>query len=245
MLIASCLQKKPSKRPTASMLMQHPFFLKHASVILRSAERSHAKTTPKSDRTPVPPCVADKNIMNLLSADDDENDNATPQSKPCGERVQNTQKSQSALSRLTEHRISQAGSRPTTPSYSSYDYMAEEDFEEDTIINSIRFQHLETILEKIDERYQQYAELRRRNKERKQQTSRSERLNEASCRSMMSASNKTFFKSINDPLTPIPNISSYIGRKKWQYFASQLHLSLDTVTDNAVRVINPKFFAKT
>jgi hypothetical protein len=31
------------------MLMQHPFFLKHANVIVRSAERNQLKTTPKSD----------------------------------------------------------------------------------------------------------------------------------------------------------------------------------------------------
>jgi hypothetical protein len=32
-----------------SLLMQHPFFLKHANVIARSAERNQLKTTPKSD----------------------------------------------------------------------------------------------------------------------------------------------------------------------------------------------------
>jgi serine/threonine protein kinase len=254
LLIASCLLKNPMKRPTAAMLMQHPFFLKHANVIVRSAERNQLKTTPKSDLHPLG--GRPKNpAMNILSAEDFDDTTSVPsQPKPMRPTPHHT--GQSALARVTEERLSRVSSRPTTPSYSSID-ISTMDEEEENVINCIRFQHLEAILEKIDSRYQHYALLKKREREKQRQQQQqqhqggfgggntaSERHGSSSCRSMMSASMKSFFKSSHESLTPVPSLTSYSGRLKWQYFASQLHLTLGTVTDNASRIISPKFISK-
>jgi serine/threonine protein kinase len=258
LLIASCLLKNPAKRPTAAMLLQHPFFLQHATVIVRALERNQLKTTPKSP-FPSPSSAAsgcsypqnNSLAINLLSAEDfDECSDQQSVPKQSRHHLPPHGPSQSALSRVTEERISRVTnpSRPATPSYSSMDLSAEDE-EEENVINCIRFQHLEGILEKIDSRYQQYALLKKREKERKQQQQQQQqsggRHASSSCRSMMSVSMKSFFKSSHDPLTPVPSLTSYLGRQKWQYFASQLHLSLNTVTDNAARIISPKFISKT
>ena len=207
-------------RPTAAMLMQHPFFLKHAAVILRSSAMIHSRTTSRASNTggigTIPnnhQALPDETILNLLSVEDEymdsknshdtivfsSDDQGTNNANHNNNNNNNNNNnggnssSQSALSRLTEKRLSRAGSKITqTPpsmksnsassSMSNVNNASLNNFattptsttdkndsilenEEDEMITAIRLEHLERIVEKIETRYNQYVLMRKRDKE--------------------------------------------------------------------------------
>lgn len=270
MFIAACLQKDPSMRPTAAMLMQHPFFLKHANIILRSSAQTQSRTASRSGVRSSQSRQYEDAIMNLLSIDSDGDPHAeNPIIRSPSEEQAHL--NQSALARLTERRVSRASSKNLvagvsghfspglhsrsglSPSMASISPVPSTDrnesvislSEDEEILTAIRLEHLERILEKVETRYNQYVLMRKRDKERQQQQpggSDYYHHPNSSFRSMMSS--RSFFKSSKDPLTPVPNLYSFNGQVKWEHFSAQLHLPVEIVKATASNIISTKFFAK-
>jgi serine/threonine protein kinase len=263
MFMNACLQQDPKDRPTVTMLLQHPFFIKHAKVI------SHL-TYDKSFDEPI--------RLDDAASEEDPFERMTRSSfssavgdvkfhRPSLDA--NTMQNPSRLSRLTARSLSLAHSVSTSdlphPSavvlggadmgprqshgQGSYSPTRSGPDEED-MMTAVRLEHLERVLEKTETKYNQMVALYRQEKlERKQMNSGKVSLDSGnvsgfasggSFRSMMSS--RSFLKSANDPMTPIPNFTS--GRRSWEHLAHQLHLPVEIVISTAVNILNTKYLAR-
>jgi serine/threonine protein kinase len=100
----------------------------------------------------------------------------------------------------------------------------------------VKFAHLETVLEKIELKYQYMVELWK-----KQGSLGFTAGNDHDSFRSISARSISM-KSPAEPMTRLPNFVS--GLEQWKHLAIQLHLPLDIVLSTASTIINRKYFAK-
>ncbi len=163
---------------------------------------------------------------------------------------------QSALSKLTENtkkkhlNETDGGSGiPSAVCYGNYYSNPSQSLEEDEIMTAVRLEHLERVLDKTDHRYDQMVAIYRREKMVKQQQQQGGGMNKSSYAGDRSAfqsvrSSRSFMKSPDDPMVPLPNLYSQSGKRKWNHLAYQLHLPGEIVTATAANIINRKYFAR-
>lgn len=250
MFINSCLSKDVKDRPSVIMLLQHPWFLQNPSVIA-NWKKTRRNTVVASD---------------LLVIDSDEESTNYRRVSSEKSEYDNESQGQSGLSRLTERTKSkQRGNsindqdidgfsptgnsgHPSAVCYGTYE-SSNSLMEEDENMTAVRLEHLERIFEKTDNRYEQMVAIYRKEKLLKQQMQQGGNLNKSShindrssFRSMRSS--RSFLKSPDDPLVPLPNFFSQSGSRKWNHLAHQLHLPTEIVTATAGNIINRKYFAR-
>lgn len=100
----------------------------------------------------------------------------------------------------------------------------------------VKFAHLETVLEKIEVKYQYMVELWKK----QGNLGFTGGGDESSYRSISARS--ISMKTPAEPMTRLPNFIS--GLEQWKHLATQLHLPLDIVLTTASTIINRKYFAK-
>mmetsp|Transcript_21279 Transcript_21279/g.21989 ORF Transcript_21279/g.21989 Transcript_21279/m.21989 type:complete len:536 (+) Transcript_21279:47-1654(+) len=248
MFINSCLTKEAKDRPSVIMLLQHPWFLQNPSAIT-NWKKARRNTVVASD---------------LLVIDSDEENSAYR--RVSSERSENDSENQvqSGLSKLTERtktkyransmseHDTEAGSSisiaPSAVCFGNYE-PSQSVIEEDEEMTAVRLEHLERIFEKTDHRYEQMVAMYRKEKLLKQQMQQGGNINKSShvgdrssFRSMRSS--RSFLKSPDDPLVPLPNFFTQAGSRKWNHLAHQLHLPSEIVTATAGNIINRKYFAR-
>lgn len=103
----------------------------------------------------------------------------------------------------------------------------------------VKFAHLETVLEKVEMKYQLMVALWKR-QGHQQGHPRSSADDNSSYRSISARS--CSMKTPTGPVTRLPNFVSGLG--EWKHLAAQLHLPLDMVLSTASTIINSKYFAK-
>lgn len=240
LFIYSCLSKDPRDRPSVIMLLQHPWFLTNPSV-LTTWKKGRRNTFVASD-------------LILIDSDEerpvDDDRGATARSDP------DSNDGQSRLSKLTERARTR---RTNSRSESEHEYASSavcfgpndrppSEFEEDKEITAIRLEHLQRILEKTDQRFDQMVAIYRREKQNHQsggseEYGKSGRVGERSSFHSMKSS-RSILKAPHEPLIPLPNLYSPNGRRKWNHLANQLHLPSEVITNTASNIINKKYFAK-
>lgn len=97
----------------------------------------------------------------------------------------------------------------------------------------MKYNHLETVLEKTELKYQHMVELWK--SQDSLQTSGDDSIRSISFKSIS-------MKTPAEPMTRLPNFTS--GIEQWKHFAFQLHLPLDIVISTASSIVNRKYFAK-
>lgn len=106
---------------------------------------------------------------------------------------------------------------------------------EDSKAMLVQFAHLETVLEKIEVKYQHMVALWKKQGNLGFSAACDDSIRSISARSIS-------MKTPAEPMTRLPNFVS--GLEQWRHLANQLHLPLDIVLSTAATIINRKYFSK-
>lgn len=269
MFINACLQQNPRDRPTVSMLLQHPFFVKHAKVVAHLTSEKSASDPMKLDDA-----ASDEDPFENMRSSFTSAQGEIRIHRPS---FDSSKPNPSRLSMLTARSLSLAHSASTgdlphpsavvfggaegSQSHRPYSPSRSSNFsnpDEDDMMTAVRLEHLERVLEKTEAKFNQMVILYRQEKQERKQMMKSGTNSSdvisldsgnlsgfasgSSFRSMSMMSSRSFLKSANDPMTPIPNFTS--GKKSWDHLANQLHLPVEIVTSTAVNILNAKYMAR-
>ena len=270
MFISACLQKDPKDRPTVPMLLQHPFFVQHAKVVSRLSEiagRPICLTEAVSNSDD-----EDLFYMSPSVSTDGHGGCRTSFSSANGESKQTrlsrlTSRTRSYAAHATGALLADSSSAvviggldPQLGPYSPSGSLCDSDPDED-VMTAVRLEHLQRVLEKTEAKYDQvvasYRQEKLERKEQHMQNTGSSKGNgidrQDSCEMSNSAvgsgssfrsmrSTRSFLKSVNDPMTPVPNFRSGLG--KWEHLAYQLQLPVVVVLSTAANILNKKYLAR-